>query len=69
MFPGSGRKFAFQKVVANRLAGGCHLQQFLQSRQRRDIGDHLADDLFFGEAYGLGLTIVDAEVPKLDGVQ
>src|SRR5258705_6360086 len=69
MFAGAGREFAFKKVVANGLAGGCHLQEFFQSREGGNIGDDLADDLLFGEAYGLSLTIVDAEVTKLDRIQ
>ena len=46
-----------------------HLQEFFQAFEGSDIGDHLADDLLFGEAYGLGLTVVDAEVAKLDRIQ
>src|SRR5580704_1709299 len=69
MFTGPRRELALKKVDADGLARGCHLQEFLQSRQGGNVGDDLADDLFFGEAYGLSLTIIDAQVAKLDGIQ
>ena len=69
MFAGSGGKFAFEKMVADGMAGGDLFEEFSEAFERRDLGDEAADDLLFGKAEGLGLTIVDAEVAEFDGIE
>ena len=66
---GACGELAFEELVADGVALGCLLEQFEHAFERGDLGDAVADDLVCGEAEGLGLAIVDAEVAEFDGVE
>ena len=57
------------QVVADGVAGGDLGVELGDVLERDDLGDAAADDLLLGQAKGLGLAGVDAQVAKFDGIE
>ncbi len=69
MLAGSGWEFAFEEMVSDGMALGDLLEDLSEAFEGGELGDGTAEDLFSGKAEGFGLTVVDAQVAELDGIE